>query len=86
MIDSPTGTSTIWWSFKGKLELKVFLEDRDVLIMLVSDMFLSQCRGIGIRRFQIFKKDRQARGGGVAVLIRNDLQARQVDLDSPLER
>lgn len=31
------------------------------------------------------RKDKESRGGGVTVLVRDDLQARQFELDSPLE-
>lgn len=40
---------------------------------------------ISFRAFQIFRKDRELRGDGVAALIRNDLQARQIALHTTLE-
>lgn len=46
---------------KGKIELEVFMENRDISVMFVTKTHL---------------KERRTRVGGVAILVRNDLQAR----------
>lgn len=53
--------------------------------MLITESWLSKDRKFSIEGFQVFRKDRQARGGWVAILVRKGLQANQVELDSTLE-
>lgn len=70
---------------RGKDELEVFLEDREVAVMLVSETRLKPGQYFGLRNYQVFRKDRDSRGGGVAVLVRKNLQARQVEVVSTIE-
>lgn len=70
---------------RGRAELECFLEDQDVSVMLLSETHLKESQSFSVRGFQTFRKDRGQRGGGVAALVRNDLQARRVALDSTLE-
>lgn len=54
-------------------------------MMMVRKTHLKKGGSISFRGFQVFRKYRESPGGGVAVLVGNDLQVRQVELDSPIE-
>lgn len=53
--------------------------------MMITETHLSPNTAIGIRRFHVFRKDRQSRGVVVAVLVRINLQARQIEIDCQLQ-
>lgn len=56
---------TINGLYRGKSELEVFLEERGVLVMLVTETHMKQGRGIGIRGFHVLRKDRQSQDEGL---------------------
>ncbi|HBH7445490.1 TPA: hypothetical protein KWZ19_005116, partial [Escherichia coli] len=67
------------------LELEVFLTTQNISVMLISETMLSAGVSCKIQGFQIFRKDRITLGGGVAVLVKNGIQARQIDVVTGIE-
>lgn len=65
-------------------ELLLFLDEEDVSILLVSETLLKPTVRQGLRGFQGFRKDREGRGGGVAVFVRNGMAARQIPMETTI--
>lgn len=84
---APTVVAT--WNANGirqRLEeLSTFLEEKDVSILLMTETFLKPTVKLALRGFQVFRKDQEGKGGGVAVFVRNNIPARQVDLEGEME-
>lgn len=49
---------------RGKAELEVFLEEKNVAILMVSETRLKPTRALEMKGFRIFRKDRLTMGGG----------------------
>lgn len=69
MLNTPSKVNSYWriatWNANGlisrKLELELFLEEHQVADLMVSETKLSQKRSLSMKRYKIFRKDRDFR-------------------------
>lgn len=57
----------------------------EVSIILLTETFLKPQVEIALRGFQVFRKDRDGKGGEVAALVRKNIPAPQIALNGELE-
>lgn len=64
---------------------RAILEEQEISILMLTETHLGPEKGVHFRGYQIFRRGRGAKGGGVAVLVKNDMQAKRLELASELE-
>ena len=68
-------------SISNKLDLlKDFLVKNEIDIMCLNETFLTKKKLIKIQNYKIIRRDRDGRGGGVAILIHESINFSKVDL------
>ena len=60
------------------LEVRQYLENQDIDIMLINETKLTPDIQIKIKNYKIIRSDRTAHGGGVAIIIKNNIPYKQI--------
>jgi hypothetical protein len=55
--------------------------DHDVSVVFISKTWWSDTSAVNINGFNLFRKDRDSRGGGVCIYIRNSLKSYIIDVE-----
>ena len=73
-------------SLKPKVELlSHFLAEHEIDICTLNETWLTAKVNLNIKNFKIFRKDRDSRGGGVCILVRNHIDSQEINLASKEE-
>ena len=54
-----------------KMELSIFLNHQDIHVAAICETKLASTKKFKIPNYEIYRKDRNAHGGGVMILIKN---------------
>lgn len=65
-------------------ELRAFIQQQDLDLVLLNETKLTDKDKIKINNYQILRKDRTNRGGGVAIIIKNNIAYQTIKLDNRL--
>lgn len=64
-------------------EIKLFLVNQKIEIMLLNETFLTPSKKITIKNYKIIRKDRQnRRGGGICFIIHETIEHSSLDLNN----
>src|SRR5436189_653065 len=71
----PTALKIAFWNAEGlhnaRDEARVFIEDHNIDALLVCETHLRACQNPKIPNYQLYRADRNYRGGGTAIYIRS---------------